>query len=126
LSLDLTPLPGYAGPLLVLIDEFSASSADAFPAVLQDNEPRADVRPLDAGRRRPFGPEAAWRVRRGVRRRSRSRWASVRARRTCRAWSTNTLENNGAWPDFEDDIMTEENLLSGGRPLRGGLHARDD
>lgn len=117
LSLDLTPLPGYAGPMLVLIDEFSASSADAFPAILQDNN-----RALMFGRTtpgggglsvsRPIGPyseaAAAVTVTLGIR---------PRTTEIPGLPSTNTLENNGAWPDFEADIMTEENLLSGGRPF---------
>lgn len=117
LSLDLTPLPGYAGPMLVLIDEFSASSADAFPAVLQDNNRALMFGRTTAGGgglsvSRPIGPygeaSAALSVTLGIR---------PRTTQIPGLPSTNTLENNGAWPDIEADIMTEENLLSGGRPF---------
>lgn len=115
LSVDLTPLPGYAGPMLVLIDEFSASSADAFPAILQDSN-----RALMFGRTTPGGgglsfsrpvgfygeASAAVTITLGIR---------PRTTQIPGLPSTNTLENNGAWPDIEADVMTEENLLSGGR-----------
>lgn len=117
LSLDLTPLPGYAGPMLVLIDEFSVSSADAFPAVLQDNN-----RALMFGRATPGGgglsmlkPVGAY----GETSAAVTVTLGIRPRTTDVPGlpSTNTLENNGAWPDIEEDIMTEENLLNGGRPF---------
>jgi hypothetical protein len=116
LSLDLTPLPGYGGPMLVLIDEFSASSGDAFPAVLQDNN-----RALMFGRSTPGGgglsilkPIGAY----GETFAAVTVTLGIRPRTTDVPGlpSTNTLENNGAWPDIEQDIMTEENLLTGGRP----------
>jgi hypothetical protein len=121
LSLDLTPLPGYGGPLLVLIDEFSVSSADAFPAILQDAN-----RALMYGRRTPGGgglsvekplgiygeASASLTVTLGIRPKTTDVPGLV---------ATNTLENNGAWPDFEDDIMTVENLLNGGRPFVEGF-----
>lgn len=121
LSLDLTPLPGYAGPMLVLIDEFSVSSADAFPAILQDSN-----RALMYGRRTPGGgglsvakplgiygeASATLTVTLGIRPKTTDFPGLPR---------TNTLENNGAWPDFEDDIMTVENLLSGGKPFVEGF-----
>jgi hypothetical protein len=117
LTLDLTPLPGYAGPMLVLVDEFSASSGDAFPAVLQDSN-----RALIFGRTSPGGgglatlkpvgaygeAEAAITVTLGIR---------PRVTDIPGLPSTNTLENNGAWPDIEADIMTEENLLTRGKPF---------
>lgn len=121
LSLDLQPLPGYAGPMLVLIDEFSVSSADAFPAILQDSN-----RALMYGRRTPGGgglsmekplgifgeASATLTVTLGIRPKTTDFPGLPR---------TNTLENNGAWPDFEDDIMTAENLLSGGKPFVEGF-----
>jgi len=121
LSLELTPVPGYAGPLLVLIDEFSVSSGDAFPAVLQDSN-----RALMYGRTTPGGGglsffrpvgfygEAAAAI---------TITLGIRPRTTAIPGLpvTSTLENNGAWPDIEDDIMTVENLLTGGRPFVEGF-----
>ena len=121
LSLDLTPLPGYDGPLLVLIDEFSVSSADAFPAILQDTN-----RALMYGRRTPGGGGLSVEKPLGIYGEASASLTvtlGIRPKTTDVPGlpATNTLENNGAWPDFEDDIMTVENLLSGGKPFVEGF-----
>ena len=51
-SLTLAPAPtAYTKPLMVMVDEFSASGADMFPAIIQDNHrgPIFGTRTMGAG-----------------------------------------------------------------------------
>jgi hypothetical protein len=130
ISLDLQPLTdggghviAFGGPMLTLIDEFSVSSADVFPAVLQDA-----WRSLMFGRRTPgggglstFRPAGHYG----------EAWASMTITMGVRPRTPDVagippsrfIENIGAWPDIEADIMTGENLLTGGRPFVQGFTA---
>lgn len=123
-SLEIQPLKDAAGnviafdkPLLVLIDEFSASSADVFPAVLQDA-----WRALMFGRRTAGGGGLSLYRPTGF---YGEAWASLSITMGVRPRTPAVegipafpfIENIGAWPDIEADIMTEENLLTGGRPF---------
>jgi C-terminal processing protease CtpA/Prc len=111
----------YDKPVLALIDEFSASSADAFPAVLQDTGRALLYGMATAGgggivseSKVGFYSEASatisisMGVREGV----------VRAPGLP---PTSYLENVGARPDIEADFMTEENLRTGGKPFVEGV-----
>jgi C-terminal processing protease CtpA/Prc len=113
--LNLPAATVYTKPFIVLVDEFSISAADIFPAMIQDNAraPLVGMRTNGGG-----GSTSSWPP--GV-------------YSECLASNTNTLvwrknpivtpeyptanyvENIGARPDVPLDYMTRENLLSGGR-----------
>jgi hypothetical protein len=107
----------YTKPIVVLIDEFSASGGDAFAATLQDNG-RAllvGMRTMGAGgnvvdRNGAWYAEASTRVTR-----------SLMHRRydvsTPEFPPTPYIENVGVRPDVELDYMRRENLLQNGRPF---------
>jgi C-terminal processing protease CtpA/Prc len=107
----------YTKPLIVLIDEFSVSAADIFPAMMQDN-----LRGPLVGRRSSGGGGSV------------SSWAAMSYSETSTT-NTNSLvvrknpiaspeyptapyvENIGAIPDIELRYMTKDNLLNRGRPF---------
>ncbi len=110
------PLPtAYSKPMIVLIDEFSISAGEIFPAMLQDNG-----RALLVGMRTSGGGGSV------------SSWPTGFYSESLSS-NTNTLvvrrnpivtadypaapyvENIGARPDVTLDYMTRENLLNGGR-----------
>ena len=111
----------YTKPLIVLVDEFSTSAGDIFPAMLQDNGrgPLVGTRTNGAG-----GSVSAWPA---------GFYAEMIAS------NTNTLvtrkefrtipgypasryiENVGAHADIQLDAMTAENLLTTGRPFVQGF-----
>lgn len=107
----------YTKPIIVLIDEFSASGGDAFAATLQDNG-RAllvGMRTMGAGgnvvdRNGAWYAEAATRVTRSLMHR---RYEIS----TPEFPPTPYIENVGVRPDVELDYMTRENLLQNGRPF---------
>jgi hypothetical protein len=115
-SLDLQPAPNaYDKAMIVLIDEFSTSSADVFPSILQD-----------AGRALMFGKQTAGGGGLSVNPNvgfftegSVSLSISLGARgKTVTPPGlppTNYIENVGALPDIEVDYMTRDNLMNGGR-----------
>ncbi len=105
----------YSKPLIILVDEFSISAADIFPAMMQDNR-----RGLVVGMRTSGGCGSA------------STWpAGFFSEAT--ASNTNTLvvrkqpvvtdeypaapyvENIGTRPDIKLDYMTKDNLVNNGR-----------
>lgn len=110
-------LPVYDKPMIILIDEFSTSAGDIFPAMLQDNKrgPLVGTRTNGAG-----GSTSLW-----------------SAGFYSEALSSNTnslvlrrdpvsvpgypesryIENIGAHADIHLDYMTRENLVNGGRPF---------
>lgn len=107
----------YTKPIVVLIDEFSASGGDAFAATLQDNG-RAllvGMRTMGAGgnvvdRNGTWYAEASTRVTRSLMHR---RYEVS----TPEFPPTPYIENVGVRPDVELDYMTRENLLQSGRPF---------
>ena len=115
-SLDLQPALGaYDKAMIVLIDEFSTSSADVFPSVLQD-----------AGRALMFGkqtagggglsynPDSGFYTEGSV---ALSITLGTRGKTVTAPGlpPTNYIENVGALPDIEVDYMTRDNLMNGGR-----------
>jgi hypothetical protein len=107
----------YSKPLMVLVDEFSTSAADAFPAVLQDNRrgPLFGWRTNGAG-----GTTGSFRT--GVYSEfSASHTIAMHHRKepviTPDYPPTHYVENVGVRPDIEYDFMTRENLVTGGRPF---------
>ena len=107
----------YTKPIVVLIDEFSASGGDAFPATLQDNQ-RAllvGMRTMGAGgnvvdRSGAWYAEANTRVTRSLMHR---RFDVA----TPEFPPVPYIENVGVRPDVELDYMTRDNLLQSGRPF---------
>jgi Peptidase family S41 len=115
-TLDLQPVPNaYDKAMIVLIDEFSTSSADVFPSILQD-----------AGRALMFGkqtagggglsvnPDVGFFTEGSV---SLSISLGTRGKTVTPPGlpPTNYIENVGALPDIEVDYMTRDNLMTGGR-----------
>jgi hypothetical protein len=110
-------IAAYTKPMIILIDEFSISAGDIFPAMLQDNRrgPLVGTRTSGAG-----GSVSTWTV---------GFYSEISAS------NTNTLvirkdvistpeypsapfiENIGARADIHLDYMTRENLLNQGRPF---------
>ncbi|HYO82985.1 MAG TPA: S41 family peptidase [Bryobacteraceae bacterium] len=107
----------YARPMVLLTDTFSASSADAFAAVFQDN----DLGLLIGTRTNGAGgtilglPAGAW---------SEGTITVTRALQARRAPvsvegypTTRRIENVGVHPDIVLDYMTRENLVTNGAPF---------
>lgn len=127
-SLDLEPARAASGnvtafdkPVIVLIDEFSTSSGDAFAAVLQDAG-----RGLMVGRQSAGGGGLVNRFLTGVygeAQVSLSITMGVRGRRyeVPGLPATSYIENVGALPDIEIDYQTMDNLLNGGRSYVEGF-----
>jgi len=118
-SLTLAPVPNaYTKPLLVLVDEFSASGADMFPAILQDNQrgPIFGMRTMGAGGsvvgfNATAYTESFFRITVSLM----NRGHLVQAPGLPPA---PYIENIGVQPDIVQDYMTVANLLSGGAPFR--------
>jgi len=107
----------YTKPLMVLIDELSASGGDAFPATIQDNRrgilfgyrtmgAGGTVAPWDAG---PYS-EGSTSVTLSLMNRGRDIV-------TPEYPAAPYVENIGVRPDIEADYMTRDNLLREGRPF---------
>jgi hypothetical protein len=122
LTLDLEPARSANGnviafdkPLILLIDEFSTSSGDAFAAIMQDAG-----RGLMVGRQTAGGGGLVNRYLTGVYGESQvslSITLGVRGKQyqVPGLPPTNYIENVGALPDIEIDYQTVDNLLNGGR-----------
>jgi C-terminal processing protease CtpA/Prc len=127
-SLDLKPATSaasdniaYTKPLVVVIDDFSFSTADLFPALIQD----AGRGPL-VGKRTGGGggtntsflaatyAEASTGMTMGL---------MVRPKDVAYEGypATRYIENVGVRPDIELDLMTRENLMNGGQTFRDKL-----
>lgn len=118
-SLTLPPAANaYTKPLLVLVDEFSASGADMFPALIQDNRRGAifGMRTMGAGGSvvgtngtaytESFFTMTVSLMNRG------------RLVKSPGLPAAPYIENIGVQPDFVQDYMTKANLLSFGAPFR--------
>jgi hypothetical protein len=119
-SESLTRLPAprvYRKPLIVLTDEFSSSAADILPAILQDSNrgPVFGWRTMGAGGN-VFSSDAT-----AYSEASASFTASLvhrpRVIVTPEYPPSNYIENVGVRPDIEYDYMTQDNLLTNGRPF---------
>ena len=103
--------------MMVLMDEFSISAADAFPAVLQDNGRALMVGMRTMGAGGSVGSMAA-----GIySESSASVTLSMHHRKnpivTPEYPAAPYVENIGVRPDVEVDYMTRANLLENGRPF---------
>ena len=117
-SLTLDPAPvRYTKPMIVLTDEFSASGADMFPAIIQDNG-RAQLvgmRTMGAGGSVvgfPCTPytESICRITVSLMNRG-------RLIQTPEYPAAPYIENIGVRPDIVLDYMTRENLMNAGAPF---------
>jgi hypothetical protein len=104
----------YKKPLMLLVDEFSASGADMFPAIIQDNRrgPLFGMRTMGAGGsvvgfNATAYTESFFRV--TVSLMNRANPVQVRGFPVAPY-----IENIGVQPDIVMDYMTRDNLLSGG------------
>jgi hypothetical protein len=116
ISLDLNPVPvAYTKPVVLLVDAFTTSAAEAFAAVLQDS-----LRVTVFGTRTTgAGGTATWF--------EATRYSEAAALITVTLMhrprtvftsdypATNYIENVGVRPDAWVDYMTRDNLITGGR-----------
>jgi len=105
----------YGKPILMLINELSFSSADALPAILQDNEAATlfGTRTAGAGGTvvgHEAGSYSEMNTRLTIGLMTRSKTIV-----TPDFPATNYVENVGVRPDIEEDYQTMDNLLNGGR-----------
>jgi C-terminal processing protease CtpA/Prc len=111
----------YTKPLIVLIDEFSTSAGDIFPAMLRDNDrgPLVGARSNGGG-----GSTSGWPTgfySESVSTNTNSLVVRKDFIRTEDFPLTRYIENVGARPDFPLESMTRENLLNGGRTYVEGF-----
>lgn len=107
----------YRKPLIVLVDDFSTSAADAFPGMMQDNKrgKLVGMRTNGAGGNVTAVNAGPWSET------STSYTESIAIRAEERKYdgfpASRFIENVGVRPEIELDYMTMENLLNGGRPF---------
>ncbi|MBM3787202.1 MAG: hypothetical protein FJW30_22830 [Acidobacteria bacterium] len=105
----------YTKPLIVLIDELSVSTADLFPAMMQDNKRGLLVGTRTAGLGGTNGSfPASPTFTEGVA----GVTFGLMVRKTPVQWEKGTtqyIENVGVFPDVELDYMTADNLVNRGR-----------
>ncbi len=107
----------YTKPLVVLVDEFSGSGGDAFPATLQDNQRAllAGWRTMGAG-----GNVVDWDATSYTEAFTRVTRALMNRKTdiiTAEYPPAPYIENIGVRPEVEIDYMTRENLMNAGRPF---------
>ncbi len=114
-------LIGYAKPILILTDDMSASAAELFAAIMQDNKRSTQygTRTNGAGGTVETGPFAVY-MDAAV-----SLPWSILARNhnvTETGYPTAPyIENIGVWPDQQADFMTMDNLVNNGKPFVDGF-----
>ena len=117
-SLTLQPLPNaYTKPLIVLVDEFSASGGDAFAAIMQDNHrgPLVGMRTMGAGGSVISIPATAYTE--SISRFTVSMMHRGRLIQTPDFPPAPYVENIGVRPDVVIDYMTRANLMTAGAPF---------
>ena len=106
---------------MVLIDEFSTSTADSVPGNAEGRRPRGAVR-HENQRRRRNQLQLRGRVVLG---RHHRYDVGLQARKSKVGGFgypyTEYIENVGIWPDIPDDYMTKANLLGNGAPFVSGF-----
>ena len=107
----------YTKPLMVLVDELSASGGDAFPATIQDNQrgPLFGMRTMGAGGNVVSTTIGAYSE--GVTSLTESLMNRKNPIVTAEYPTAPYVENIGVRPEIVNDYMTKDNLLTGGRPF---------
>jgi hypothetical protein len=121
-SSDNNPAPvAYTKPMIILIDEFSTSAGDIFPAMLQDNKrgPLVGTRTNGAGGSISLWPAGFYSEALS----SNTNSLVVRKEPVAAPGypSAQYVENIGAHADIPLDYMTRDNLMSGGRQFVEGF-----
>ena len=114
-SLTLTSVPhAYRGPLLLLVDEFSASGGDAFASIIQDNGrgPLLGMRTMGAGGSVVGVPATAYTE--SISRYTASLIHRGRLIHTSDFPPAPYIENIGVRPEIVVDYMTRRNLMMAG------------
>jgi C-terminal processing protease CtpA/Prc len=111
----------YTKPLIVLIDDFSISAGDIFPAMMQDNKrgPMVGMRSNGAG-----GSVSGWPVgtySESIAGNTNSLVTRIAPIITSDLPAAPYVENIGVRPDIELDYMTRDNLMNRGRPFVEGF-----
>ena len=110
-------LIGYDKPMLLLMDELTASGGDAFAATMQDNE-RAllfGMRTMGAGGNVVDWEAGSYSL--GTMRVTESLMIRKNPVTTFEYPSAPYVENIGVYPDFFVDYMTNDNLIQSGKPF---------
>jgi len=107
----------YTKPLMVLVDELSASGGDAFPATIQDNQrgPLFGMRTMGAGGNvigTTIGTYSE-----GTTTLTESLMNRKNPIVTTDYPTASYVENIGVRPEIVNDYMTKDNLLTGGKPF---------
>ena len=123
-SIDRTPatdsrgaIIAYTKPIVMVIDEFSTSTADSVPAMFQDagRGPLFGFRSNGAGANNTTYPAGAWSEG------SAGMTLGLQVRKAPVATpdypTTDLIESVGVRPDIENDYMTRDNLMNAGRPF---------
>ena len=107
----------YTKPLMVLVDEFSASGGDAFAATIQDNQrgPIFGMRTMGAGGNVDTFEGGMYNE--GVTTMTESLMNRKNPIVTSDYPTAPYVENIGVRPDIVADYMTKDNLLQNGRPF---------
>jgi hypothetical protein len=110
-------MTAYTKPLIMLIDEFSASGGDAVPAMLQD----AQRGPMFGWRTNGAGGTVITSTAGAYSEASAGIVLGMMTRKQTRAIpgypASEYVENVGVQPDVEYDYMTKDNLMRSGRPF---------
>src|SRR5258707_497943 len=107
----------YTKPLMVLVDEFSASGGDAFPATIQDNQRGLlfGMRTMGAGGNVVSTTIGTYSE--GITSLTESLMNRKNPIVTAEYPTAPYVENIGVRPAIVNDYMTKDNLLTGGRPF---------
>jgi Peptidase family S41/PDZ domain len=114
---SLTGLPvAYSKPILTLTDDFTLSAGEAFSMMMQDSG-RGKIfgARTDGGGGNP-GSYTATTFSEGMTRVTRTFVIRGKTVQTPGFPASNYLENTGVYPDIQAEIMTRDNLMTGGQP----------
>lgn len=113
----------YTKPVMVLIDELSASGADMFPATIQDNRRGLlfGMRTMGAGGN--VVSANAGNYSEGITFLTQSLMVRKDPVSVNGYPATAYIENVGVHPDITQDYMTRDNLMQGGRPFTNAIVA---
>jgi hypothetical protein len=107
----------YKKPMMMLIDEFSTSTADSVPNMIRDANRAVlyGMRTNGAGGNNTNFDAGSYSE--GVAGMTLALQTSAAKHLNPGYPYTDLIENTGVWPDITDDYMTKDNLLQGGAPF---------